>query len=46
MPNWTQNIITFGTDVSQERFEEVLLKVMRTDQTKMLHIFSDRKSVV
>lgn len=40
MPNWTQNIITFGTDVSQERFEEVLLKVMRTDQTKMLHIFS------
>ena len=39
MPNWTQNIITFGTDVSQERFEEVLLKVMRTDQTKCYTFF-------
>ena len=34
MPNWTRNIIQIGQNVPQERFEAVMLKMLRRDSRK------------
>ena len=39
MPNWTRNIIQIGQNVPQERFEAVMLKMLRRDSRKKSNAF-------
>lgn len=40
MPNWTRNIIQIGQNVPQERFEAVMLKMLRKDSRTKSSAFS------
>lgn len=40
MPNWTRNIIQIGQNVPQERFEAVMLKMLRRDSRTESSAFS------
>ena len=39
MPNWTRNIIQIGQNVPQERYEAVMLKMLRRDSRKKSNAF-------